>query len=80
MKEQNLFVPVRLPPAGHGWEEGLGQAPGDTELFAQERGQCNSSCPRHQAKPKANISLQHLQKELETYFLHNLKGIIFPQL
>ena len=80
VKEQNPFVPARLPLAGHGWEGGSGQALGDTELFAQEGGRCNSSCPRDQAKPKANISIQHLQEELETYFLHDLKGIIFPQL
>lgn len=66
MKEQNPFVPARLPLVELGWEGGAGQAPGDSELFAREGGQGNSSCPRDQAKPKANISVQHLQEELET--------------
>lgn len=61
--------PSSLASVGHGWEGASGQAPGDSELFAQDGGQCNSSCPRDQAKPKANISSQHLQAELETYFM-----------
>lgn len=56
------------------------QALTGTELFAWEVVWCNSSCPRDQAKPKANISIQHLQEELEIYFLYDLKGIIFLQL
>lgn len=55
------------------------QALGRTELFAWKVTWYNS-CHREQAKPKTNISIQHLQEELETYFLYDLKGIIFLQL